>query len=293
MEEGQDIQHPLVTQAIRTAQKRVETQNFEIRKHLLKYDNVMNQQRELIYSRRYDAISQESLRQEIFDILETILEDWLANRENTEEYLSECCRKLRFKFLLSFTTQDFLDIPKDEITRKISELAQSHYAKKENMLGGEKTRYIEKMITLGVIDSNWKDYLFGVDQLREGIMWRSYGQKDPLVEYQHEAFAMFSDLMKTIDEEIVERIFKTFAIEEKFAQGIFKQEKESFIHEEYSALQAQGDRETRGPSIPMPMPDTRSSKDVTYKRSAPKVGRNDPCPCGSGLKYKKCCGKSN
>ena len=127
-----------------------------------------------------------------------------------------------------------------------------------------------------------------MDSLREGISWRSYGQKDPLVEYQHEAFAMFTHLIKTIDEEVIERLFKTFAVEERFMQGVFKKDEETFIHEEYSALNAPPPSETELPSV---MPDTRPGRETTYKRNAPKVGRNDPCPCGSGLKYKKCCGK--
>lgn len=143
------------------------------------------------------------------------------------------------------------------------------------------------MIMLGVIDSNWKDYLFSMDELREGIMWRSYGQKDPLVEYQHEAFAMFTDLVRTIDEGIVERLFKTFAVEERFVQGIFKKEEGTFVHEEYSALQAGPEQK----ETPQPMPDTRPSREATYRRETPKIGRNDPCPCGSGLKHKRCCGR--
>ncbi|MEE9500371.1 MAG: preprotein translocase subunit SecA [Candidatus Omnitrophota bacterium] len=287
MEEGQEIQHPLVTRAIRTAQKRVETQNFEIRKHLLKYDNIMNQQRELIYARRRNIILEESLKEEVFNILETILDDWLMDWQNEEEFLESFCRKLRFKFLLNFHTRDFLDISKDEIISKVLGLAKSHYAKKEGILDLDRTRNLERMIMLGVIDSNWKDYLFSMDELREGIMWRSYGQKDPLVEYQHEAFAMFTDLVRTIDEGIVERLFKTFAVEERFVQGIFKKEEGTFVHEEYSALQAGPEQK----ETPQPMPDTRPSREATYRRETPKIGRNDPCPCGSGLKHKRCCGR--
>ena len=288
MEEGQEIQHPLVTRAIMTAQKRVTDQNFEIRKNLLKYDNVMTQQRELIYTRRREAILKENLKEEVFNILETVLNDWLVAGENTEEKLEEFSRKLRFAILLNSKPQDFLGLSNDEIIKRILDVSSAHYAKKERIVGEEKARTLEKMVTLGVIDSNWKDYLFSVDQLREGIMWRSYGQRDPLVEYQHEAFAMFADLVKTIDEAIVERLFKTFAIEERFTQGVFKKENETFIHEEYSALKGSISPEK---VIPKTMPDTRPGRRETYKREAPKVGRNAPCSCGSGLKYKKCCGK--
>ena len=294
MEEGQEIQHPLVTRAIRTAQKRVETQNFEIRKHLLKYDNVMNQQRELIYSRRRNVILQENLKEEVFTALRSTLDDWLASWEGTEEYLADFCRKLRFKFLLNFNTQDFLNISVDKTIQKVLDVSKTYYAKKEKIVNEEKARELERMIMLGVIDSNWKDYLFSIDQLREGIMWRSYGQKDPLIEYQHEAFAMFTDLIGTIDEAIVERLFKTFAVEETFTRGVFKEE--AFIHEEYSALQGGpvpyiAGEDTGKKEIPPPMPDVRPHREDTYRRKTPKVGRNDPCPCGSGLKYKKCCGR--
>jgi len=289
MEEGQEIQNPLVTRAIRTAQKRVETQNFEIRKHLLEYDNVMNQQRELIYERRRNIILEDNLTEEVFDILGTILEDWLQDFEGYEEYLEDFCKKLRIKFLLGFNPKDLLEFSKDEIIDKIIETAKVYYSKKEKVLGEDKARFLEKMIMLRLIDMNWKDYLFSMDQLREGIMWRSYGQKDPLVEYQHEAFTMFSDLIKTIDEEIVERLFKTFAVEEKFTQSVFKKEKETFVHEEYSALNAQaGPADASEPSPAMSM---QPARDITFKREEPKVGRNDPCPCGSGKKYKKCCGR--
>jgi preprotein translocase subunit SecA len=250
----------------------------------------MNQQRELVYSRRRHAISEEGLSPEIFDIMENLLDGWLGDWDGDEEYIAEFCKKLRIKFLLNAHPGDFPSLNKDEIIKKILEAAKSHYARKEKLLGEEKTRNLEKMVFLGVIDSNWKDYLFNVDQLREGIMWRSYGQKDPLVEYQHEAFAMFTDLIATIDEEIAERLFKTFAVEEKFTRGVFRPERESFIHEEYSALE-KGPEGPSGKDIPSPMPDMRPAKEETYRRKAPKVGRNDPCPCGSGLKYKKCCGK--
>ena len=287
MEEGQEIQHPLVTRAIRTAQKRVENQNFEIRKHLLKYDNIMNQQRELIYFRRRGIISEKNLKEEVFAIFDGIIDEWLVGVGDTDESLSDFCRDLRIKFLLGFKPEHFHNIPKEEIKEKIIALARANYTKKENILGEEKTRNLETMVMLGVIDSSWKDYLFSMDQLREGIMWRSYGQKDPLVEYQHEAFAMFSELIKTVDESIIERLFKAFAIEERFAQGVFKKEEETFIHEEYSALQAGPQKQDKLET----MPDTRPGRETTYKREVPKVGRNEPCPCGSGLKYKKCCGK--
>jgi len=256
----------------------------------------MNQQRELIYSRRRNIITEESSKEEIFSILESIISEWLINFEDTEEFAEEFCKKLMLRFLINLDKEELLKFNKDEITEKIIDIAKLNYSKKEKYLGEEKTKNIEKMVMLGVIDSNWKDYLFSMDQLREGIMWRSYGQKDPLVEYQHEAFAMFKDLIMTVDEAIVERIFKTFAIEERFREGVFRQDNERLIHEDYSALNRgsinqPGKQKGLESLIPGTMPDTRPHAQESYKRETPKVGRNEPCPCGSGLKYKKCCGK--
>ena len=286
MEEGQEIQHPLVTRAIATAQRRVETQNFEIRQHLLKYDNVMNQQREVIYERRRKVIQGANLKKEVFDILRMVLDDWLEDF-GQEGFLEEFSKKLLFKLLLSVKTEELSGFSEEELSNRIYDTAKLFYEKRQNLIGPEKTRQIEQIIMLSVIDANWKDYLFNMDQLREGISWRAYGQRDPLVEYQHEAFSMFTNLLRMVDEEITERLFKTHAIEEGFRRGIFKKEKEEFIHEEYSAL---------GPAVPQPNtaipPSTPPSlPQGTYKRKVPKVGRNDPCPCGSGKKYKKCCGR--
>jgi len=284
MEEGQEIQHPIVTSAIGTAQKRVEMQNFEIRQHLLKYDNVMNQQREMIYERRRNIIQGHELKNEIFIALEAVLEDWLEGFEE-KGFLEDFRKKLLFKLLMNFKEEDLKGLSRDELFNKVYNNAKAHYERREKIIGTEKIRHIEHMLMLGVIDANWKDYLFNMDQLREGINWRAYGQRDPLVEYQHEAFVMFKELIRTVDEEIIERLFKSYAVEERFTRHVFKKEKEEFIHKEYSALDSP-------PEVPRAIPtqDTSLEHD-TYKRKMPKVGRNDPCPCGSGKKYKKCCGK--
>ncbi|MBL7157924.1 MAG: preprotein translocase subunit SecA [Candidatus Omnitrophica bacterium] len=289
MEEGQDIAHPLITRAISTAQKRVETQNFEMRKHLLKYDDVMNQQRELIYARRRNVIFEDNLKEEAFLILEEVLSEWLQQLNNEEEESEAFLKKIRFKFLINLHADEISGLAKEQIIAKVMSHAKHLYATKEQILGEEKTRALEKMIMLGIIDSNWKDYLESIDSLREGISWRSYGQRDPLVEYQREAFAMFSELIKTIDEDITERLFKTFAVEERLKSGVFKRDKETFIHEEAPGLD--GILPQDAEHGPKPMAATGPGRDETYQRQDPKVGRNDPCPCGSGKKYKKCCGK--
>ncbi|MFH1791766.1 MAG: SEC-C metal-binding domain-containing protein [Candidatus Omnitrophota bacterium] len=286
MEEGQDIQHPLVTRAISTAQKRVEMQNAAIRQHILKYDNVMNQQREMIYSRRRYIILGGDLKEEVFNTVSAVFDNWLAGYES-EDFLSGLRMKLLLKTLITFREDELKGLDKEELLAKINRAARELYGKKEDIIGSDKVRHIERMVMLGIIDMNWKDYLFNIDQLREGINWRAYGQRDPLVEYQHEAFAMFKNFIETIDEEIVERLFKTFAVEEHFTRRVIGTGREKFIHDGFSALAAGSDR-----GIPAPV--SRHEMDLpqeTVKRPADKVGRNDPCPCGSGKKYKKCCGK--
>lgn len=285
MEEGQEIEHPLVGRAIGTAQKRVETRNFEIRQGLLKYDNVMNQQREMIYDRRRAIIKSESLKSEIETALRFAAETWFADFE-AEDFIENLRKKLFQKLLISFKREQLENVSRDELSQKVIQAAMEVYDKRGKLMPSEKRLNIERMVTLSVIDANWKDYLYNIDQLREGINWRAYAQKDPLVEYQHEAFAMFKDLIDTIDQEIVEQVFKSFAAEEMFARKVFNTERETFIHEEFSAMSA-------NPAKPVkrdPMPDIKIPRD-SYKRATPKVGRNEPCPCGSGKKYKKCCGQ--
>jgi preprotein translocase subunit SecA len=171
----------------------------------------------------------------------------------------------------------------------VSEVAKGMYERREKMLGEAKMRQIETIIMLSVIDANWKDYLFNIDQLREGINWRAYGQMDPLVEYQHEAFSMFTDLIKTIDEEIIENVFKAHAVEERFSRAVFKKDKEVFIKQEYSAL---SDTANIASELPPQAADFSQTKPAqAVKVEGKKVGRNDPCPCGSGKKFKKCCGR--
>ncbi|NQT22497.1 MAG: SEC-C domain-containing protein, partial [Candidatus Omnitrophica bacterium] len=246
---------------------------------------VMNQQREIIYQRRRKVILGTDLNKEVFDVLGVTINDWLYAFEE-EGFLEELSKKLLFKLLISVKADDLRGLSREELFDKIYDAAKVVYEKREKIITSEKVRYIEKMIMLGVIDANWKDYLFNMDQLREGINWRAYGQRDPLVEYQHEAFAMFSELIKIMDEEIIERLFKTHAIEEKLTKQVFKVEKERFIHEEYSALSQPPKVETDRPIEGLP-----ASEESSYERKGEKIGRNAPCPCGSGKKYKKCCGK--
>ena len=193
MEEGQDIQHPLVSRAIGTAQNRVEMQNFEIRQHLLKFDNVMNQQREMIYSRRRFIILGDQIKDEIFAVLADVIDGWLEEYDQ-EDFIYDLRKKIFTKLFITFKEDDLIDLSKDDLFNKIYDGAKSHYEKRQQFFDQERMDRFQRMVMLSVIDANWKDYLFNLDRLREGINFRALGQRDPLVEYQHEAFSIFKEL---------------------------------------------------------------------------------------------------
>ncbi len=297
MEEGEVIENPLVTRAVMTAQRRVESQNFEIRKHLLKYDNVMNQQREVVYKRRRMILTGKDLKEEFFECLSVGLESLLENWEEAPE-ADLLAKNVMYRYAVNVKPDSLEGRSAQDVMELIKEIAEKGYSAREKFLGEERMRELEKMVMLSAIDSNWKEYLREIDDLREGISWRAYAQKDPLIEFQHEAFRMFADLMIKVDEQTAERIMKISAMEEQYKRQVFRPEKETFQHRGYSAIgtpsAGQDDVYDKGPvSGPAEMfaPEEGGKPEETYRRSAPKVGRNDPCPCGSGKKYKKCCGR--
>jgi preprotein translocase subunit SecA len=296
MEEGEVIENPLVTHAIRTAQHRVESQNFEIRKHLLKYDNVMNQQREVIYKRRKKVLHGADLREEFFECLtvgvQNLLVGWSENPDPTA-----FAGNLMYRYAIKIKPEDLEDMSAEEVLEAVTEAAKKGYENRVLFLGEERAAYFERMIMLSVIDSNWKEYLRDIDDLREGITWRAYGQRDPLVEFQHEAFKMFSDLMDKIDTDTAERIMKISLMEEQREKKSVFQGAQTYEHRQFSAIGAasSGQDEVYGEGVsPSPSGEPfaqTAPRGETYHRDDPKVGRNDPCPCGSGKKHKKCCGK--
>ncbi|MDD5421938.1 MAG: preprotein translocase subunit SecA [Candidatus Omnitrophica bacterium] len=298
MEEGQDIQHPFITKAIETAQKRVEQHNFEIRKHLLEYDNVMNRQREVIYDERKKILSGKDLKEYIYEIMEEVLDravdTYLNEKVSADRWDYDGFRQyveLRFSIKTNELNMEEMRIP--EVKDAVLELMKKRYEEKETALGSEMARYLEKMILLQVVDSRWKDHLYAMDSLKEGIGLRAYGQRDPLVEYQHEAYSMFMDMIERIKEETLEYLFKIKAVKEEKEAAVFDLSKQNTMHEEKAQFQdVPLSQSPEGGSFTGPYEGQLPQEKVpTYKREEPKVGRNEPCPCGSGKKYKKCCGK--
>ncbi|MBI5418438.1 preprotein translocase subunit SecA [Candidatus Poribacteria bacterium] len=273
MEEGQDIQHPMVTKAIENAQKRVEGHNFEIRKHVLEYDDVMNKQREVIYEYRNHILQDEDITSYIQEILSEVLDIKMDNYANPNLNISEWNLKGLKEWAASLCQDMDLSFIEDSknnrefIREKTYEEMVRFYKNKNQELEPHIRKQIERNVLLSIIDTRWREHLCAMDFLRDGINLRAYAQKNPLIEYKHEGYEVFMSMIETIKEEIINYIFRL---------QIVSPERE---------VQEQQRRRT-----PMFLNvDTSESKTPAKKDEASRVGRNDPCPCGSGKKYKKCC----
>jgi preprotein translocase subunit SecA len=288
LEEGQVIEHPWVTKSIEIAQRRVEQHNFEIRKQLLEYDNVMNKQRELIYSQRHAILEGVSLKEDILDKIEKILAYLIGMYVGEKEQdIAGLISTLRLKFGLEVDKQTIDGFSQDKIKEILFQRIAEIYQEKEQSIGEELLRHLERMVFLQIIDSKWKDHLYAMDKLREGIGLRAYGQRDPLIEYNREAFEMFSQMISGIEEEAIETIFKLQPIKPERFKGVFSSVSQEFSHPEISRFERPQEQPTVQPTPSFSPPPAPSP----VIKSHPKVGRNDPCPCGSGKKYKKCCGR--
>jgi len=292
LEEGQVIEHPWITRSIEVAQRRVEQHNFEIRKQLLEYDNVMNKQREVIYTQRRQILEGVSLKEEVLDMLSKSLDEimgvHLSENAGQDWDIEGLLNAVKLKFGIDIRPDVLEGKSREDIKRLLSGELIETYEYKEKKIGPEIMRNLERMVFLQIIDSKWKEHLYSMDSLREGIGLRAYGQRDPLVEYKREAFEMFSQMMAGIEEEASEILFKIQAERPERTRGVFSGMEQRLMHQELSTFEgpAANNEEaftsTRPPS---------SVVDTTPKKPQQKVGRNDPCPCGSGKKYKKCCGR--
>ncbi len=273
MEEGVPIEHKWVTKAIENAQKKVEEHNFDIRKHLLEYDDVMNTQRKVVYEQRRQVLGSEDLKEDILDMLDEVAGASVASFCNAETHPDEWDYDgLAEDVKLHFGFEP--DMEKLRAAQNIEELKQTltgvlseSYEQKEREIGSQFLRYLEKRILLDMIDTQWKDHLLTMDHLKEGIGLRGYGQKDPLVEYKREGFDAFMAMVDRIKVDTLDRLFKV---------QVVRQEAMEQRRRPQRLIMNRGEGE--GPKQPV-------------KREEKKVGRNDPCPCGSGKKYKKCHGR--
>jgi len=312
LDEGEELQHPLLNRSIETAQKRVEQQHFAVRKRTLEYDDVMNKQREVLYGFRKEVLLSETPKEILFDIVDSEISGHVESvssgkmSKDGEFDIEGLLSWLNATFPLGFTEKDLCKngteqlLTQDEKCKKLFEKVENAYAEKESIESQESLRGLERHTILDAVDRLWQEHLYGMDGLRTGISLRSYAQKDPLVEYKHESYDMFAGMMADMNQEILNNMFRSATSLEAFEQ-LFASLPQELIHREIEQFGQISGSTPQAQSAPMPQlpdgvggeanPEYIPPPPVTYQRDASKVGRNDPCLCGSGRKYKKCCGK--
>lgn len=295
MSEDETIESKLVTKAIENAQKKVEGHHFDIRKNVLEYDDVMNQQRMSIYSRRKDILKSENLKEQITDFIDQIADN-IANQfeagkggEFNQEGLEESVYK-QFGIKMEFPSNQSWS--GDAIGQKVYDAAMEFYNDKRNEIGEDIMNEMEKFFTLQTLDNLWKDHLLSMDHLREGIGLRGYGQKDPKLEYKKEGFALFEEMLFRWAEDVIERVFKV-QIQKGTQAPVPTRRTEVPIQMEKPSADQMSQNPTNpamalNPQSQVGAQRTQIQGNITH--SGPKLGRNDPCHCGSGKKYKKCHG---
>ena len=299
IEEGEVITHKMVTRAIEKAQRRVEMQNFSIRKHTLEYDDVMNSQREVIYDRRLAALERESIKEEVVEliesVLETLVEKYCPEKVYPENWELDAFKaELRHIYLLNleFKEKDIESLTRESLFENVRKAVMTFYNQKEKLYGDEIMRKLERYAVLVTIDRHWRDHMYEMDQLKTGIGLRSYGQRDPLIEYKRESFHLFSDLIEEIDKNIIGMVFKLQVnIPEPSREERRKHVEGDDLVASHKDTVGMGFGTAQQTEEASPMAAaSKRGKAKPVRREGPKVGRNDPCPCGSGKKYKKCCG---
>jgi preprotein translocase subunit SecA len=277
MQEGEPIEHNMISRAIENAQSRVEGHNFEIRKQLLEYDDVMNQQREVIYRQRREALAGKSLKNSILEMIREKAEEtadvFAGEKPHPEDWdlkgLNDAVYK-QFNFRLNSLDPQALDgLNRDGLAELIYEETYRIYQKREAAIGADEFRELERVVVLQTVDNLWKDHLLSMDHLKEGIGLRGYAQQNPLIVYKKEGYEMFQDMIQRIQEETLGILFRVQIAEPEKIEDIRKPRRQPMVFS--------GGEEPQ------------QKKPV--KREAKKIGRNAPCPCGSGKKYKKCCGR--
>ena len=285
MEEDEPIEHSMISKAIENAQRKVEGHNFDIRKHLLEYDDVMNKQREVIYSQRREVLQGDNIKPIIEDMISDLVQgvvqgvadektpsedwdwDWFFNR------VSEL-----FNIDLAWNKTERTDLDSKTLLEKLEAEVEAKYRRQEEQNGIDQMRHLERMVLLQMVDTLWKEHLLNMDHLKEGIGLRGYGQKNPLDEYKKEGFDLFMNMIESVKEQTVGTLMRIQLVREDELERLEEERRREKERELEMARRASGGGEDEAARKPV-------------RRSGEKVGRNAPCPCGSGKKYKKCCGK--
>lgn len=276
--EGEPIEHGIISKAIENAQKKVEAHNFDIRKHLLEYDDVMNRQREVIYTQRREVLGGDQLKETYKGIISEAVEDIVAtfcpekaaaSEWNWDALIEDFADQ--FSFMPDFTQIDRAKVKREELEEWLKGQAEALLEAKEEEFSTPIMEQLMRILLLQAVDSQWKDHLLSIDHLKEGIGLRGYGQKNPKEEYKREAYSLFMEMMGRVRNEVLQKIFRIQLAREEDVEQMEAQQR----RQQQSITRVGGDGQTKSPTT----------------RDEDKVGRNDPCPCGSGKKYKKCCGQ--
>ncbi|RUM38454.1 MAG: preprotein translocase subunit SecA, partial [Desulfobulbus sp.] len=284
MEEDEPIEHSMISKAIENAQRKVEGHNFDIRKHLLEYDDVMNKQREVIYGQRREVLESDDVHEIIEDMIADLIEsvvspvvqDRIPSEDWDWEQFDEQVAAV-FNVKLEWDKEARQDLNFEALRDKLRAEVENAYNQQIVRNHPEQMRHLERMILLQMVDTHWKEHLLHMDHLKEGIGLRGYGQKNPLDEYKKEGFEMFIAMIETVKEQTVSTLMRVQIVQEDEVARLEEEQRRQRERELEMAKISGGGTEDTGPK--------------TVRRQEEKVGRNAPCPCGSGKKYKKCCGK--
>ena len=299
LKEGEELEHPWLNKSVETAQKRVEQRDYMVRRRTLEFDDVMNQQREVIYGYRQEVMDSENPRDQIFEVIdETVpkkVTEYLGETEGDEPDEAGLLNWVNTTFPLGLSAE------KAALgTRSVSEngaylvgVIKDAYGKKAAMEHAEALKGLERYIILNAVDRLWQEHLYAMDGLREAVYLRAFAQKDPLVEYKNEAFSMFAELMDSIKLEVLSNLFRSTTNLQAF-ENLLRSLPQNLIQADFPGAAPEGSRPAPQADIPgepegAPAP---PKIELPMKRELPKVGRNDPCPCGSGKKFKSCCGRT-
>jgi len=311
LQEGEVIEHPWITKALERAQRTVEGHNFDIRKHLLEYDDVMNKQRTVIYEERTRVLEGEDLHEHILGMIDDIQEDALPEmtpeKVYPEEWDWDALRTWAQQYGVDFSwsQEEIPELNRQKLAERFRSQILEGFARQESLLGSEVMRQLERALLLQIVDQHWKEHLYDMDKLKEGIGLRAYGQKDPLQEYKREGFDMFSDMIMQIKQELIQLLLKIQAFQQpdgasrSSTPSRWIESRPEFVQRQQPTPPAVGmsgipgmTSVNAGPrDMSQAVPAGGPSRPEPIRRTTPKVGRNDPCPCGSGKKYKKCHGR--
>ncbi|MDR1232863.1 MAG: SEC-C domain-containing protein [Puniceicoccales bacterium] len=285
--EGEVLAHPLLNRSIETAQKKVEQHYYSIRKHLLQYDDVLNQQRKVIYSLRNDSLAENNVQNVISSIIGNELEfrleqlsDNSMENKGDDDSIKALLSWVNINFPLNLQASDLANKSRDEIYELILSKIKDAYEIKQSTDDPESLKLVERVILIRTIDGNWQKHLTEMDALRSSVGLRGYGQRDPINEYRTEAFGYFDIMLKQINSDVCSQLFRSAGSAQAFNRMVNELRKH-LVMSGGTLESVNGERQQRGESTP---------RVVIKPTSLPKINRNDPCPCGSGKKYKKCCG---